>query len=199
MSSPIAADSTSSDSAEMDTDRLKTLIRDVRDFPKTGIIFRDITPLLRDAVGLSTAIDRMVEPFAHERIDLVIGPESRGFIFAAAVAHRLSCGFVPVRKPGRLPWKVASQSYQLEYGQDALEIHVDAIQSGHSVLLVDDLLATGGTMAACVNLVRTLGGTIVGASFLVELDGLDGRKQLSDLSVHSVLHFAEAEYRPPQI
>ena len=179
----------------MDPAHLKSLIRNVPDFPKPGIVFRDITPLLRDGAGLSAAIDELIEPFRHEPIDVVAGPESRGFIFASAIARQLNCGFVPIRKPGRLPWKVCSQSYQSEYGQDSLEVHEDGIGSGDRVLLVDDLLATGGTMAACIELIRTLGGVVVGASFLVELDALNGRAKLPDIPVHSVLHFTESEER----
>ncbi len=169
--------------------KLRRLIRDIPDFPKKGIVFKDITPLLRDPAGLSLAIEYLTQPFLKERIDVVTGAESRGFIFAAAVARNLSAGFVPIRKPGRLPHTVASQEYELEYGTDKFEIHTDSIAKGDRVLLVDDLLATGGTMSACVDLVRGLTGAVVGAAFLIELDGLGGRKRLGDLPIHTILHY----------
>lgn len=152
-------------------------------------MFKDITPLLRDPSGLSLAIEFLTRPYRGESIGVVTGAESRGFIFASAVAGNLSAGFVPIRKPGRLPHDVRSESYELEYGTDKLEIHTDSIQKGDRVLLVDDLLATGGTMAACAELVRGLGGTVVGAAFLIELDGLGGRSKLGDVPVHSILHY----------
>ena len=173
----------------MERTRLKELIRDIPDFPKPGIVFKDITPLLRDPAGLSLAIEYLTKPFLRKRVDSVAGAESRGFIFASAVARNLSAGFIPIRKPGRLPAEVVSREYELEYGTDSLEIHVDSIKKGDHVLLVDDLLATGGTMAACVHLVRSLGGKVVGAAFLIELDELDGRSLLTDVPVHSILHF----------
>ncbi len=169
--------------------KLRELIRDIPDFPKPGILYKDITPLLRDAAGLSLAIEYLTQPFLREGIEAVTGAESRGFIFASAVARNLSAGFVPIRKPGRLPHEVVSREYELEYGTDKLELHADAISEGDRVLLVDDLLATGGTMSACIELVRSLGGTVVGAAFLIELDSLGGRKKLGDVPIHTILHY----------
>ncbi len=171
----------------MESVRLLELIRDVPGFPKPGIVFKDITPLLRHPQALLAAIRNMTDPFRNEAVEVVTGAESRGFIFASAVAQSLGAGFVPIRKPGRLPSKVLAQSYALEYGQDTLEIHSDSIEKGDRVLLVDDVLATGGTMAACVKLVRSLGGEVVGASFLLELEGLGGRDKLPGLAVHTLL------------
>ncbi|MCH7703291.1 MAG: adenine phosphoribosyltransferase [Planctomycetes bacterium] len=176
------------DLQQFDTEGLERLIRDVPDYPKPGIVFKDITPLLRDPAGLSLAVEYLTQPFRHQRIDVVVGAESRGFIFGTAVARNLSAGFVPVRKPGKLPLETHRESYALEYGTDALEIHVDAINKGDRVLMVDDLLATGGTMAACCRLVETLGGHIVGAAFLLELDFLNGRSKLQDYPIHSIMH-----------
>ncbi len=169
--------------------RLRELIRDIPDFPKPGIVFKDITPLLRDPAGLSLAIEYLTQPFLRENIAVVTGAESRGFIFASAVARNLSAGFVPIRKPGRLPHEVKSQEYELEYGTDTLEMHADAIRAGDRVLLVDDLLATGGTMGACIEMVRSLGGVVVGLAFLIELDALAGRRKLGDVPIHSILHY----------
>ncbi|MCH2161653.1 MAG: adenine phosphoribosyltransferase [Phycisphaerales bacterium] len=166
---------------------LDHLIRDIPDFPKPGILFKDITPLLADPAGLSLAVELMANPFRSEEVDLVVGAESRGFIFGTAVAQSLSCGFIPVRKPGKLPAKTHAVDYELEYGTDTLEVHADAIPAGKRVLMVDDLLATGGTMHACIELVRGLGADIVAATFLIELQGLDGRKQLDDVRIESVL------------
>ncbi len=170
---------------------LKQLIRHVPDFPKPGILFYDITTLLRDKVGLATLIDALADHYIGQKIDLVIGVEARGFIFAPALAYRLGAGFVPVRKPKKLPAKTSAITYDLEYGTDTLEIHEDAIVSGHRVLLVDDLLATGGTMAATAALVRRLGGEIAGVAFAVELDFLNGRQRLPGLDVFSLLHYKE--------
>ncbi len=171
------------------SDALKSLIRDVPDFPRTGILFRDITPLLADPSGLALAIELLANPFRTMRIDRVVGAESRGFIFGTAVACCLSAGFVPVRKPGKLPSQRISMSYDLEYGQDALEIHADAILRGQRVLIVDDLLATGGTMKACIDLVQKLGGEVVGAAVLIELANLRGRDKFAGVTVHSVLKY----------
>jgi len=171
------------------TDHLKSLIRDIPDFPKPGIIFRDITPLLNDPGGLALGIELLANPFRGKNIDRVVGAESRGFIFGTAVACCLSAGFVPVRKPGKLPHRHISVTYDLEYGQDCLEIHADAILRNQRVLIVDDLLATGGTMRACVDLVRELGGEVVGAACLIELADLKGRDLLKDVHVHSVLRY----------
>lgn len=162
---------------------LTTLIRDIPDFPKAGILFKDITPLLADATALKTACDRMAQPFADQNIKLVVGMESRGFIFGPSIAQFLNCGFAPLRKPGKLPYKTESVKYGLEYGSDELQIHVDACQPGDRVLIVDDLLATGGTAVAAKQLVEKIGGEVVGYSFLVELAFLHGRKRLEGAHV----------------
>ncbi len=169
---------------------LRELIRDVPNFPKPGIIFKDITPLLRDASGLSLAVEYLTQPFRAQHVDVVAGAESRGFIFGTAVARNLSAGFVPIRKPGRLPSKTRAQQYELEYGTDKLEMHDDAVKPGDRVLMVDDLLATGGTMAACCKLVESLGATIIGIAFLIELPSLNGRSKLGKYPVHSILRYA---------
>ncbi len=167
---------------------IRGFIRDIPDFPKKGIVFKDFTPLLRDPAGLALAVELMVNPYRGRHVDLVVGAESRGFIFGTAMAQSLSAGFVPIRKPGKLPHTTASQGYELEYGTDRVEIHVDAIAPGQRVLLVDDLLATGGTMDACCKLVKGLQATIVGISVLIELDALRGRDRLRAYGdVHSVL------------
>ena len=171
-------------------DQLRRLIRDVPDFPKKGIIFKDFTPLLRDPAGLALAVELMANPFRGKGVDLVVGAESRGFIFGIALAQALSAGFVPVRKPGKLPTKTARMEYDLEYGKDCLEIHVDAVQPGQRVLLVDDLLATGGTMQACCDLVSGMRATIAGITVLIELAFLPGRERLRKYGdVHSVLRY----------
>jgi adenine phosphoribosyltransferase len=169
--------------------QLRKLIRDIPDFPKPGILFRDITPLLADPSGLALAIEMLANPFRGKKIDLVVGAESRGFIFGTAVACCLSAGFVIVRKPGKLPHKRISQSYALEYGTDTLEMHADAIVKGQRVLVVDDLLATGGTMRACCEMVKQLGGELAGIAVLIELAGLHGRDQLAPTPVHSVIRY----------
>src|SRR5688500_168684 len=168
---------------------LKSLIRDIPDFPKPGIMFRDITPLLADPSGLALSIELLANPFRGKRIDLVVGAESRGFIFGTAVACCLSAGFALVRKPGKLPHKKVSMSYELEYGTDSLEMHADSIVAGQRVLVVDDVLATGGTMSASCNLVKQLGGTIVSVAVLIELVGLKGRDKIAPLPLHSVLQY----------
>lgn len=168
---------------------LKKRIRDVPDFPKKGIVFKDITPLLADPTALSMAVEFLTQPYRNAGIELVIGAESRGFIFATAVARNLSAGFVPIRKPGKLPSKTHAASYELEYGTDSLEIHLDAIHPGSRVLMIDDLLATGGTMAACCNLVESLKGNIVGVAFLIELAFLNGRQRLSKYPIHRVIQY----------
>src|SRR5437588_9565434 len=168
---------------------LRRLIRDIPDFPKRGIVFRDITPLLADPSGLALSVELLANPFRGKNIDLVVGAESRGFIFGTAVACALSAGFVLVRKPGKLPHRKIAMSYDLEYGKDTLEMHADAIVKGQRVLVVDDLLATGGTMKACCDLVSQLGGEIAGIAVLIELAGLLGRKKLPMKQVHSVVRF----------
>jgi len=168
---------------------LASLIRDIPDFPKKGIIFKDITPLLADPAGLSMAVELLTQPYRAAHIDIVVGAESRGFIFATAVARNLSAGFVPIRKPGKLPYQRRSHTYELEYGTDTLEIHTDAIHPGRRVLLVDDLLATGGTMKACCELVKSCGGHIVGVAVLIELGFLRGRELLREYEVHSVIRY----------
>jgi len=171
---------------------LEAFIRDVPDFPKPGILFKDITPLLAHPAALSMAVEFLTQPFRSTHVDLVVGAESRGFIFAMTVARNLSAGFVPIRKRGKLPRKTRTIRYDLEYGEDALEMHEDAIPKGSRVILVDDLLATGGTMKACVDLVSAAGGQIVGIAFLIELAGLKGRQKLAPHPIHSVLNYPGA-------
>jgi len=168
---------------------LKSHIRDVNDFPKSGILFRDITPLLANPSALALSIELLANPFRGQRIDMVVGAESRGFIFGTAVACCLSAGFSLVRKPGKLPHKRISMSYDLEYGQDTLEMHADSIVRGQRVLIVDDVLATGGTMKACCDLVDRLGGELVGIAVLIELVGLNGRAKIAPREVHSVIQY----------
>jgi adenine phosphoribosyltransferase len=170
-------------------ENLKTLIREVPDFPRPGILFYDITTLLKDPVGLRRAVDALADHYVGRKIDRVVGIEARGFIFAPIVAYRLNAGFIPVRKPKKLPAKVASAPYNLEYGQDALEIHRDAVDEGEEVLIIDDLLATGGTAAAVAGLVESLGGHVAGVGFLIELGFLKGREKLSRYDLHSVLKY----------
>jgi len=170
-------------------DSLKARIRHVPDFPKPGILFYDITTLLADPAGFRETIDALAGPHAGQGIDRVVGIESRGFILAAAVADRLGAGFVPIRKPGKLPSTTLGESYALEYGTDSLEIHDDALGPGHRVLVVDDVLATGGTARAAVNLVQRLGSTLHAAAFLIELEFLKGRDKLSDVAVTSALRY----------
>lgn len=170
-------------------DNLKSKIRHVPDFPKAGILFYDITTLLQDPAGLRDAIDSLTAPFVGQGIDLVVGVESRGFIFGAAVADRLGAGFAPVRKPGKLPSTTMRASYDLEYGSDSLEIHDDAVKAGQRVLIVDDLLATGGTAKAATGLVERLGGQVHALAFLIELVGLNGRDRLTGQTLHSVLKY----------
>ena len=164
-------------------------MRDVPDFPKRGIMFKDITPVLSDVNTLRASVKEMAAPFMSLGIDIVVGIESRGFIFGAPIADLLNAGFVPVRKPGKLPWKTESVSYELEYGTDTLEIHEDAITEGQNVLIVDDLLATGGTAEATCKLVSKLGGNIKGLSVLIELEALNGRKRLNQYNVHSLVQY----------
>jgi adenine phosphoribosyltransferase len=166
---------------------IQRYIRDVPDFPKKGILFKDITPLLQSPAGLKQTIQGMADAIDPKSFDLVCGIESRGFIFGTALAHHLGKGFIPIRKPGKLPWKTATESYQLEYGTDKIEIHVDAAKPGQGVLMVDDLLATGGTMEAALKLVRRIGGTPVACSFVIELGFLAGRTRLGDIPVHALM------------
>ena len=168
---------------------LKQHIRHVPDFPKAGILFYDITTLLRDPIGFKATIEVLSTPYMDQGIDAVVGIESRGFILGAAVAERIGAGFIPIRKPGKLPAKALKQTYDLEYGKDALEIHEDAVTRGQRILIVDDVLATGGTAAAAVQLVRKLGGELHGLSFLIELMFLNGKEKIAAENVYSVLKY----------
>ena len=168
---------------------LSDFIRDVPDWPKKGIVFKDITPLLQDRAALKEAVSRIAEHFRNSEVQAVAAVEARGFIFGAAVAVELGAGFVPLRKPGKLPWQTARKTYQLEYGTDAVEIHRDALRPGDRVLMVDDLLATGGTMAAACQLVESLGGQIVGCAFVIELAFLHGRDKLTNYDVLSLITY----------
>lgn len=173
----------------MNADSLKRLIREVPDWPKPGILFYDITTLLKDPQGFRTLIDSLYDRYHRRPVDLVAGIEARGFIFGPALAYRLGAGFVPIRKPNKLPAEKARETYLLEYGTDAVEIHVDAIQKGQRVLVCDDLLATGGTAAAAVRLVQKLGGDVVGCGFAVELTFLHGRDMLKGVDVFSLMQY----------
>src|SRR6267154_1811278 len=175
--------------AALNCEHLKNLVREVPDFPKPGILFYDITTLLKDKLGFATLIDALSEHYVAKDIDLVLGMEARGFIFGPALAYRLNAGFVPVRKPGKLPAKTVKISYELEYGSNALEVHKDAIQKGQRILIVDDLLATGGTAVATADLASRLGAHIAGLGFVVELDFLKGREKLGKYDVFSLLHY----------
>lgn len=166
---------------------LADFIRDIPDFPKKGIIFKDITPLLLDPVALDEAILQLETPYRSSGVEVVVGIESRGFIFGAAVARELGAGFVPIRKPGKLPHKTVGREYALEYGMDTIEMHADAVADGTKVLMLDDLLATGGTMSAACEMVAGLGGNIVGIAFLIELCFLNGREKLADYEIHSLI------------
>ena len=168
---------------------LRSFVRDIADYPVAGVTFRDITPLLGDSAALAKAVDAMVEQFAGVPTDRVVGVEARGFIFGAAVAYRAGAGFVPVRKAGKLPWAVVREEYNLEYGSDKLEIHRDAIHPGERILIVDDVLATGGTAAATAKLVETLGGVVAGLAFLLEIDDLGGRAKLGERTAQALLHY----------
>jgi adenine phosphoribosyltransferase len=168
---------------------LKQMIRSVPDFPKPGINFFDITTLLKEPAGLKATIEALSSPYADARIETVVGIESRGFILGSAVAQQIGAGFVPVRKPGKLPAKAIKEVYELEYGKDAIEIHADAIEKGQRVLIVDDVLATGGTAAATTRLVKQLGGKLHGLAFLIELTFLEGKKKLTGEDVFSVLQY----------
>jgi adenine phosphoribosyltransferase len=170
---------------------LKRLIRTIPDYPRPGIMFRDVTTLLRDADGFEQAIIAMGQPFQAAKVDAVAGIEARGFILGGAVADRLGCGFIPMRKKGKLPWKTIGQEYTLEYGVDAIEIHEDAIRKGERILVVDDLIATGGSAEAAVTLVRRSGGEVIGATFIIDLPELGGLKRLERLGIkcHALVAF----------
>ena len=170
-------------------EELKQKIREIPDFPKPGILFYDVTTLLKDHEGFSTVINILTEKYRDERIKKILGIESRGFIFAPSLAYNLGAGFVPIRKPGKLPAETLSLCYDLEYGQDALEIHKDAVEKGERVLIVDDLIATGGTAAAAVEMASQLGAEVVGLAFVVELDFLKGREKLEGYDVFSILKY----------
>jgi adenine phosphoribosyltransferase len=170
-------------------DNFKNLIRDVPDFPKKGIIFKDITPLLQNPKGLRECVKAISAQYKNKKIDVVVGAEARGFILAPTIAFNLGAGFVPIRKPGKLPYEKISMSYALEYGTDTLEIHKDGVTKGQQVLMVDDLLATGGTMAACCRMVESLGGNVVGCAFLIELTFLNGKKALDKYDTYSLIKY----------
>lgn len=170
-------------------ERLKAKIRDIPDFPKPGILFKDITPLVQDPAALRLAVHQLLHPFLGQNITAVAGMEARGFIFGSLVAWELGVGFVPFRKPGKLPYDVQSVAYDLEYGSAALEVHIDALGPGDRVLLIDDLLATGGTAKASCELIEALGAEVVACAFVVELDFLAGREKLAPRPVHSLLHY----------
>jgi len=173
----------------LNSDQLKKLISEIPDFPKKGILFYDITTLLKDKSGYAALIDQLAEHYIGNQVDLILGMEARGFIFGPALAYRLNAGFLPVRKPGKLPAATARVEYDLEYGSNALEVHTDAIEKGQRVLIVDDLLATGGTAQATAKLATTLGAQIAGLGFVVELDFLKGRDKLKTYDVFSLLHY----------
>ena len=170
-------------------DYIRDLIRDIPDFPKEGILFKDITPVLSDIKALRLSVEEMSKPFMNQNIDVVVGIESRGFIFGTPIADKLDAAFVPIRKPGKLPWNTEKVEYELEYGTDTLEIHKDAINEGQNVLIVDDLLATGGTAEAACKLISKIKGTIKGLVILVELDFLKGREKLNQYNVHSIVKY----------
>jgi len=168
---------------------LEKYVRNIPDFPKPGILFRDVTTLIQDGVAFKACVDTLVQKYKGKKIDKVVAVEARGFIFGAAIAHRLGVGFVPVRKKGKLPFKTNAVTYNLEYGTDTLEIHKDAINPGEKVLIVDDLLATGGTVKAVTELVEGLNGKIIGIAFVIELMDLGGRKKLKGYDIHSLIKF----------
>jgi adenine phosphoribosyltransferase len=170
-------------------DRLKELIRDIPDWPRKGILFRDITPLLADAQAFNAAVNLMVQPFLNKKIDYVASVEARGFIFGVAVAQKLGAGIIPIRKAGKLPHATHTEEYELEYGKDKLQVHRDAASREASVLIVDDLLATGGTTAAAARLIEKIPATVVGVSFLIELAALNGRNKLGNRDIHSVISY----------
>jgi adenine phosphoribosyltransferase len=173
----------------MGVEDLKAKIRDVPDFPEPGIVFKDIMPLLADPASLQETVALLAEWIEPRKPDVILGAEARGFILGGALAHKLGCGFVAARRPGKLPWKTVSATYALEYGENSLELHADAIDDGQRVIVHDDVLATGGTAKAICDLAAQLGGEIVGASFVIELDFLEGRKQLEGYDVQSLIHY----------
>ncbi len=173
----------------MSTVDLRDLVRDVPDFPEPGIVFKDIMPLLADPAAFKDAVDQLAEWAGPKEPDLILGAEARGFILGGALAYTLGCGFCAARRPGKLPWKTISASYALEYGENALEVHADAFADGARVLVHDDVLATGGTVKAILDLVEQLGGVVVGVAFLIELDFLKGREQLAGFDVHSLIRY----------
>ncbi|MCP4296837.1 MAG: adenine phosphoribosyltransferase [Proteobacteria bacterium] len=172
-------------------EQIKALIRNIPDFPKPGIQFKDVTTLFQDRWGFKKCLDMIEDHFRYQPIDKIAGIDSRGFILGAALADRLSCGFVTIRKKGKLPWKTISESYQLEYGTDNLELHVDAVSKGERVLIVDDLLATGGTLGAAIRLIERVEGEIVGISCVIELTGLNGAQKLGGYPLHSLIQYDE--------
>ena len=168
---------------------LKDYIRNIKDYPKEGILFRDITTLLKDKDAFKLAIDKMAEHVKDKKIDLIVGAESRGFLIGSALAYRMNCGFIPVRKKGKLPYKTISEEYALEYGTDTLFMHEDAIKKGDNVLVVDDLIATGGTALAMIKMVEKLGGNVIGSSFLIELEELNGRKEIEKYPINVLIKY----------
>ncbi len=174
----------------MDAAWLKEHVRDIPDYPKPGIVFRDITPLLAAPDAFAATVDALAAPFAGEHIDKVLGIETRGFVFASPVAYHHAAGFVPVRKTGKLPWEIERQEYELEYGTDLLEIHRDAVAPGERVLIVDDVIATGGTAAATARLAERLGGEVIGFAFVIELAFLEGRKKIDGYRIHSLVTYS---------
>ena len=168
---------------------LKDYIRNIKDYPKEGILFRDITTLLKDKDAFKLAIDKMAEQVKDKKVDLIVGAESRGFLIGSALAYKMGCGFIPVRKKGKLPYKTISEEYALEYGTDTLFMHEDAIKKGDNVLVVDDLIATGGTALAMIKMVEKLGGTVIGSSFLIELEELNGRKEIEKYPINVLIKY----------
>ena len=168
---------------------LKDYIRSIQDYPKEGILFRDITTLLKDRDAFKLAIDKMAEQVKDKKVDLVVGAESRGFLIGSALAYKMNCGFIPVRKKGKLPYKTISEEYALEYGTDTLYMHEDAIKKGDNVLVVDDLIATGGTALAMIKMVEKLGGNVIGSSFLIELEELNGRKEIEKYPINVLIKY----------
>lgn len=168
---------------------LKDYIRSIQDYPKEGILFRDITTLLKDKDAFKLAIDKMAEQVKDKKVDLVVGAESRGFLIGSALAYKMNCGFIPVRKKGKLPYKTISEEYALEYGTDTLFMHEDAIKKGDNVLVVDDLIATGGTALAMIKMVEKLGGNVIGSSFLIELEELNGRKEIEKYPINVLIKY----------